>query len=37
MASSIELNLEKFGCGGSVIESVGTLRLGDNFSKEQGL
>jgi hypothetical protein len=37
MASSIELNLEKSGFGGSVIELVGTLRLGDDFAKEQGL
>jgi hypothetical protein len=37
MVSSIELNLEKIGFGGSVIEFAGEFRLGGNFSKEQGL
>ena len=37
MTWSIELDLEKSGFGGSVIELVGTLRLGDDFAKEQGL
>jgi hypothetical protein len=37
MVSSIELNLERFGFGGSVIEFAGEFRLRGDFSKEQGL
>jgi hypothetical protein len=33
MVSSIKLNLEKFGFGGSFIEFAVEIRLGGNFSK----
>jgi hypothetical protein len=33
VVSSIKLNLEKFGFGGSVIKFAGEFRLGGDFSK----